>query len=142
ARRGLLFAPVYFTEPLWQTAGWSYRPSFAIGFDGLYGSLFVGLGWGHYYFGDYYNRSYLNFGITPWYWYSNRWYDPIWNHDRWANRNNQQWANTFQTTYNARVNGTQPLPARTFAAQSAAAANAPRLVTPLAQARQAGLTLT
>src|SRR5262249_55396444 len=52
--RGLLFAPVYFARPLWYTPGWYYQPSFAIGFGGLYGSLFVGAGYGHYYFGDWY----------------------------------------------------------------------------------------
>ena len=29
--RGLLNAPVYFTEPLWQTPGWAFRPRFAFG---------------------------------------------------------------------------------------------------------------
>src|SRR5262249_9801596 len=116
--RGLLFAPIYFARPLWYTPGWYYQPSFAIGFGGLYGSLFVGVGFGHYYFGDWYARSYLAFGITPWFQYSARYYDPLWVHARWVNRANTGWAAGVQGAYISRVNGTAPLPARSVTAQS------------------------
>jgi hypothetical protein len=59
--RGLLYAPVYFTEPLWQTPGWCYRPRFAFGLGfggfggwgtgGLFTSLFIGSGFNHYCYG-------------------------------------------------------------------------------------------
>ena len=63
--RGLLNAPVYFTEPLWQTPGWAYRPRFAfglgyglgrLGFTGsFFNSLYYGPGFNNYYYGNYYN---------------------------------------------------------------------------------------
>src|SRR5262249_51241877 len=56
--RGLLFAPVCFTRPLWQTPGWCYRPSYAVGCGPLLSALFVRPHWGHYYFGDYYGDAY------------------------------------------------------------------------------------
>src|SRR5262249_28758728 len=115
ANRGMMFAPAYFTAPLWQTQGWSYQPTYPVGLPALYNALFVGLGLSHYYFGDYYGSAYLNNGITPWYWSSSRWYDPLWTYDRWANRQNAQWASAYQTAYYARVNGTAALPPRTLA---------------------------
>lgn len=50
--RGLLFAPVFFTRPLWLTPGWAYQPCFGInigfgggwgwGWGGFYDNLFIG----------------------------------------------------------------------------------------------------
>lgn len=64
--RGLLYAPVYFEQPLWQTPGWYYRPRFAFGLGfgagfgtgAFFNSLFYGPGFNNYYYGNYYN---------PWY---------------------------------------------------------------------------
>jgi len=78
--RGLLYAPVYFTQPLWQTPGWYYRPRFALGLGfgyggwgsgGLFGSLFYGPGYNNYYYGNYYNPwytggSWLGYGSPFW----------------------------------------------------------------------------
>jgi WXXGXW repeat (2 copies) len=139
--RGLLFAPVYFTRPLWLTAGWYYRPFFSVGFGGLFGNFFVGFGYNHYFFGDYYARSYLGLGIYPWYWGSRYHYDPIWNHQRWVNRNNSNWASTFHNNYVGRVNGTLTTPPRTLAAQTTATAGTTRMLNSFAEARQSGLKL-
>jgi hypothetical protein len=133
--RGMLFAPVFFTRPLWLTVGWFYRPSFAIAFDGLYDSLFVGLGWSHYYFGDYYGSAYLSFGIYPWFWHAAHHYDPIWAHERWVHRNNAQWATGLHSTYVNRVNGKLAVPPRTFSAQVGAVL---RTVNSFAQLHQSG----
>ena len=65
--RGLLNAPVYFNQPLWNNPGWSYTPSYSLGLGygyggygsgGLFGSMFYGPGYNNYYYGNYYN---------PWY---------------------------------------------------------------------------
>jgi YXWGXW repeat-containing protein len=77
--RGLLYAPVYFTEPLWQTPGWYYRPRFAFGLGlglgwgtgAFFSSLFYGPGYNNYYYGNYYN---------PWYtggWYGSPFWSPV-----------------------------------------------------------------
>jgi len=140
ADRGLLFAPVYFTSALWTNPGWHYRPHHVVPYGGLYNSFFVGPRVNHYFFGDYYARSYLNRGIQPWHSYANRRYDPIWAYDRWNHRGNPQWAAGLQSQYTARVNGTAALPPRTFAAQRANA-GAPRTVNTLAEVRQSGVRL-
>ena len=77
ADRGLLFAPAYFNRPLWQTPGWFYRPSFVIGFDGLFGSLFIGRHHHHFFFGDYYDPFYARAGFWPWYSYGRHYHDPL-----------------------------------------------------------------
>jgi hypothetical protein len=145
AGRGLLFAPVYFTRPLWLTTGWFYRPYFTVGFGGLFGNFFVGYGYNHYFFGDYYGSSYLSLGIYPWYWGARYRYDPIWNHQRSVNRNNANWATTFHNNYIGRVNGTMPIPPRSLSSQAAlgatAAGTTPRMINSLAEAKQSGLKL-
>src|SRR5262245_54748237 len=61
--RGLLNAPVYFTEPLWDNPGWFYRPRFAFGLGfgagwgtgAFFNSLFYGPGFNNLYYGNYFN---------------------------------------------------------------------------------------
>ncbi len=77
--RGLLYAPVYFTQPLWQTPGWCFRPRLAIGFGGwggwggggAFGSLFIGSGFNNYCYGNFFNPwgfggSSFGFGNSFW----------------------------------------------------------------------------
>lgn len=106
--RGILYAPVTFTQPLWQNPGWAYTPQYALGLGygsgwgmgGLFGSLYLGPGYNNYYYGNYYGGlgfgglgyGGLGFGYLPW-WYSGRgYYNPLWNHYNWLNRGNPGWA--------------------------------------------------
>src|SRR5262249_50791715 len=59
--RGLLFAPVYFDQPLWTTPDWCYRPYYAVTLGGLFSSLWVRPAYCHYYFGDFYDPLYAGF---------------------------------------------------------------------------------
>ena len=86
--RGLLYAPVAFTRPMWTTPGWFYRPSYAVQLGGLLNSLFVRPAAYSYYFGDYYGPTYANLGYQPWYSYGQRTYDPLYSYYRWHNRGN------------------------------------------------------
>jgi hypothetical protein len=69
--RGLLNAPVYFAQPLWQTPGWWYRPRFSIGFGygggwgygGCFNSLFIGAGYNNFYYGNCWNPYWLGGGL-------------------------------------------------------------------------------
>ncbi len=115
--RGLLFAPVCFTQPLWQNPGWAYQPNYCIGTDGLLASLFVRPRWGHYYFGDYYGNAYLGAGYRPWFGSTARYHDGLFNYYRWAHRGNPGWDRGLGETYRGRLAGTLPRPARTFVAQ-------------------------
>ena len=66
ADRGLLFAPVSFTQPLWTNPDWSYTPNYCVDVPGLLSSFWVRPSYGHYYFGDYYGAGYARQGFSPW----------------------------------------------------------------------------
>jgi hypothetical protein len=99
ADRGLLFAPVYFTQPLWTTPGWCYRPSYCLNWDGLLASLFLRPGWCHYYFGDYYGANYWGRGFRPWYAYGGRFHDCLFQYYNWLHRGNPHWYAGLHNAY-------------------------------------------
>ena len=106
--RGIVFAPVYFSRPLWRDAGWRYRPHFVLGIGGFFDSAFV-CG-GSFYFGNYYDPFYARNGYRPWYGGHGR-YDPIFAHHGWQNhRNNRNWVGGVQQTYAARSGGRATAP--------------------------------
>lgn len=121
--RGLLFAPVYFSRPLWLNAGWRFCPSFGInvgfgggwawGYGGFYDSLFIGPGYGSFWFGNYFGPGYWGCGYRPWCWNGggNR-CSPVYNHYCWQNRNNPNWNKNNQQNYAARNMGALPGPGR------------------------------
>jgi hypothetical protein len=86
AGRGVLFAPVSFSRPIFARPGFVFRPRFTVALDGLLDSLFVRPGFGHYYFGDYFAPRYFGMGFQPWYLYGPRFYDPLFSHFRWMHR--------------------------------------------------------
>ena len=86
ANRGLPFAPVCFERPWWRTPGWVFRPHFTLALDGLMASLWVRPGWGHYFFGDYYEARYTRFGFHPWHTYGARFHDPLFSYYQWRHR--------------------------------------------------------
>jgi hypothetical protein len=111
--RGLLFAPVYFTEPLWTYPGWYYRPWYYVGWRGLLGSLWWGRG--GYWFGDYYG-GYLGYGFRPWFSFGLGYRDPLFNFYRWHYGNGfARWHNGMRDEFHGRVNGTLARPGRTVA---------------------------
>ncbi|WP_442509273.1 hypothetical protein SH528x_000839 [Novipirellula sp. SH528] len=66
AHRGVLFTPVYYSQPVYRNAGYSYRPRYTIDTSvGLFVHLFVRPSHRHYYFGDYYGSRYSN-NYYPW----------------------------------------------------------------------------
>jgi hypothetical protein len=148
ANRGLLYAPVYFQQPLWLTPGWAYRPQFAVSIgDGFLGALFIRPGYGHYYFGDYYDPFYVGLGFYPWYSYGGLYFDPLFRYYRWANRFNRGWHDGLHNTFVARRDGLEPRPARTFVGETSAlqAANGGKtvsgsLVVPMSQLKSTTLT--
>ena len=80
ARRGLVFSPVYFAGPVAV-----YRPAICLD-AGVFGvSLFCRPAYGHYYFGDYYDDRYVEFGIRPWFYYNSPrvGFDPLYGYYRW-----------------------------------------------------------
>jgi hypothetical protein len=96
--RGLVFAPVYFNQPLWNQPGWAYRPSYVVNWGALTGSLFYRPGGAQFYFGNYYGPRYAGLGYRPWFNGYNR-FDGIFNYQRWQNRHNANWFANDQQAY-------------------------------------------
>ena len=80
ARRGLVFSPVYFARPVAY-----YRPAICLDAGVFSVSLFCRPAYGHYYFGDYYDARYAEFGIHPYFYYNSGrlGYDPLFSYYRW-----------------------------------------------------------
>lgn len=114
--RGLIYAPVCFHRPLWEVAGWRYRPSFVVGFNAFFDSCFVGVG-GGFYFGNFYDPFFARQGFRPWH-QGRGFYDPAFAHHAYRNqRVNPNWHAGIQQTYASRAAGRAPLPPTTFAQQ-------------------------
>ena len=60
-----MFAPVYFSTPVYAAPAYVYRPTIGIVASGLIGSMFVRPSIGVYYYGDYYAPTYFSSGIYP-----------------------------------------------------------------------------
>jgi hypothetical protein len=120
--RGLLFAPVAFTRPLWEEPGWCYRPQYAVGINTpFFAALFVGPSYGHYYFGDYYDTRCARLGYRPWYHYGAHYHDPLYSYYGWRHRHDRDWHQGLERTYVARRDGREPRPPRTLVEQAALA---------------------
>jgi hypothetical protein len=117
--RGLLYAPVYFSTPLWNTPGWCYRPSLAInvgfgggwgwGWGGFYSSLFVGPHCNNFYFGHRYG-GWWNWagGYRPWCWSGKGFYNPVYKNYCWLNRGNKHWSHNVHKNFAASAVGVTP----------------------------------
>jgi len=121
-RRGLLFAPVYFSSPIYTRPAFAYRPSYCIGYDVLTSFLFARQRSCHYYFGDYFGPRYAGVGYRPW--FQSTWgrsnYDPLFAYYRNVNlRNNRQWDRQQIDRYAFLRDNPAARPPRTLAAQQA-----------------------
>ncbi len=114
--RGILFAPVYFPRHYYSRPGFSYSLSVAVDLGNLEFSLFTYPRYSHYYFGDYYDTSYISIGIYPWYHvrYHNWWYDPIYVHHRYHHRHDRDWDNHIHREYDRRRDNRDLRPPRTY----------------------------
>ncbi|MHB8972866.1 MAG: hypothetical protein ACYC4N_20685 [Pirellulaceae bacterium] len=116
ARRGVLFAPVYFNAGMNLRRGFSYSPVTVINSAVLSSHLFLRPSYGHYYFGDYYGSNYRATGFSPWFsFFSSRsGYDPFYAHQRWNHRNDGQWNNGLERDYAHRRDHEEARPPRTW----------------------------
>jgi hypothetical protein len=116
-RRGVLFAPVYFPRSVYAREGFVYTPSIAIDLGVLSVNLFAYPRYSHYYFGDYYDDSYLRAGIYPQFESQRRhtWYDPIYTYDRWHyGQADNRWEEHQRQRYDLRRSDSNLRPARTY----------------------------
>jgi hypothetical protein len=63
--RGVMFAPVYYDQPVYRRANYYYSPSIIIDLGVIAASLFIQTSSHHYYFGDYYDHRYEERGFRP-----------------------------------------------------------------------------
>ena len=119
ARRGVLFAPVYFEGGLRMQRGFSYTPTTVIDLGVFANHLFLRPRYQHYYFGDYYAANYRGAGFHPWFSInSGRFgYDPIYAHQRWQHRQDRGWEQRQRADFQGRRDHDDLRPPRTWAAQ-------------------------
>ena len=116
-RRGTLFAPVYFSPSFRAQVGFTFSPSLVVDLAMLTTSLFACPRYGHYYFGDYYDESYVDSGIFPWFDCErlHTWYDPVWEYHRWDHRRSEpRWEEQERHDYEARRADRELRPSRTL----------------------------
>lgn len=123
ARRGVVFAPVYFSGGLRTRSGFSYSPSTVINLGVFNRHLFLRPGSGHYYFGDYYGSNYAAAGFSPWFSFqsSRQGYDPIYAHERWQHRDDRGWEQRTEANFRNLRDNEDARPPHNWAAQRALA---------------------
>lgn len=126
ARRGVLFAPVYFDAGIYSQQGYSYSPSTVINLGLFTAHLFSRPNYQHYYFGDYYASNYNSAGYYPWFQFgaSGRGYDPFYARQRWDNRGDRDWQRRIESDFVRRRDNEDARPPRTLAAQTARSSDA------------------
>jgi hypothetical protein len=119
ARRGVLFAPVYFSSSIYSQRGYSYSPQTVINPAVFARHLFLRPSYGHYYFGDYYASSYTSRGFSPWFSFatSRTGYDPFYAHQRWHHRSDSQWDRGVAADFAHRRDHEESRPPHNWAAQ-------------------------
>ncbi len=65
--RGVMFAPVYYSTPVYRRPEYHYSPRIVIDISFALGNFFVQSRSHHYYYGDYYDARYSDRGYAPWY---------------------------------------------------------------------------
>ncbi len=142
--RGIPFAPVYFSQPIYGQPNFRYTPAVSLVTSALLSSLFVRPSNSSYYFGDYYAPSNFQSGIYPWYaFHGSRYgYDPLYAYAAAQNfRTNPRWADELHEVYSYRREHPESRPPHTFAetrrlaARPAVGSNAVRAAVNLVLAR-------
>jgi hypothetical protein len=116
-QRGVMFAPIYFPPSVYGRPGFSYCPDVVIDLDAITLSLFAYPRYGHFFFGDYYDDSYVSMGIYPRFDCDrlHTWYDPIFEHDRWHHRRTDpRWDEHQRVEYDRHRRDRDSRPPRTY----------------------------
>lgn len=117
--RGVLFAPVYFDAAVYRRPGFAYSPRTVIDLNVFSAHLFLRPRYQHYYFGDYYAPSYRTSGFYASFSFNStrHGYDPIYAHQRWENRGDNDWERRVRTDFRHRRDHEDARPPRTLTAQ-------------------------
>lgn len=119
ARRGVVYAPVYFRVGYPFHPGWSYRPRSIVSISVFSEPIFYRPRYAHYYFGDYYAPAYNNIGFQISFSFHSRGggYDPLYARQCWENRHNPGWERHYRTSYEQQRTRAASRPAPVFRAQ-------------------------
>ena len=117
ARRGVVFAPVYFHRGSYSRPGFHYSPTTVISISLLTNHLFVRPAYSHYYYGDYYEPRYRDSGFFASFSYhsGHRGYDPIYAHQRWSHRRDKGWERGRRDDFDYYRDHRDACPPRTWA---------------------------
>jgi hypothetical protein len=118
--RGVMFAPVYYAQPVHRRPDYYYSPRVVIDITAIIASLFVQPRSNRYYYGDYYDSRYDERGIYPWHSETIRRYgdDPIYSHYRSSQlRRDPDWDNHIAERYRYRRDHVEARPPQTLALQ-------------------------
>lgn len=132
ASRGVLYAPVAFTRPVYVQPAFVYTPAYVVSEPCMVGALFVRRGWGCYFFGDYFAPRYTTLGFNAWcgtvgprggfsigFGVGRSWgYDPLWSYYSVAYRNTPGWSVAVAGLYGGRFAGTIARPPVTLVQQN------------------------
>lgn len=118
SRRGVLFAPVYYQQPVYRQTNYFYAPSIIIDLRAITACLFIQPRSHHYYFGDYYDTRYDSRGIYPWHQTRDHGYDPLYVQYRQAQLNgDRDWDAHVDEQYRNRRDHADARPPQTLALQ-------------------------
>ena len=133
-RRGHLYAPVYYQQPIYVRPDYYYRPTSLVELGLLTASLFVHPKHHHYYFGDYYAPHYLDYGYYPWYGYgtSYRGFDPLFAYYQWHHHDHKKdrdWRKRIVREYDNRRDHVEARPPRVISPRAATSKPSPAAAT-------------
>jgi hypothetical protein len=124
ANRGLLFAPVYYSQPVYTQPRFVFTPSISIVGSAVTANLFVQPATNQYLFGDFYAQNFVSLGITPWFSFTfatgqPAFFDPIFSYYAVINvRQNPAWVTEVRRTYVLRRDNVAMRPPHTYIEQT------------------------
>ena len=127
-RRGVLFAPVCFPARAATSVSIAFSPGITMNVSVLSTSMFACPREAHYYFGDYYDDTYLRVGIYPWFdcVRIGSWHDPLFIYARWDHhRTDPRWEEHARQEFVQRHDNRNLRPPRTYREQETHLARLP-----------------
>ncbi len=124
ANRGLMFAPVYYPQPVYAQPNFVFTPSISIVGSAVTANLFVQPSTNQYLFGNFYAQNFVSVGITPWFSFSFSsgpplFYDPLFSYYAVINvRQNPGWVAAMRQQYALRRERVDLRPPNTFIEQT------------------------
>ncbi|HZW32100.1 MAG TPA: hypothetical protein VFF52_15415 [Isosphaeraceae bacterium] len=124
ANRGLLFAPVYYPQPVYAQPGFVFAPSISLVGSAVTANLFVQASTNQYLFGNFYAQNYVSVGIVPWFSFTIAtgrpvYYDPLFSYYAVVNvRQNPQWVAQVRQAYVLRRDNVAMRPPGTYVEQT------------------------